>query len=286
MPVNQRTVNINQIPTNEWAFVRGRVDWSRVASLIDGDELEREIQRAQSFGRQFMQQRPYTRMSIYDARVVDYLGNQKPETDYSVMDRYLAESFFQRRNRTGWCFEGRNTSSVLPEVGVYHLQNKTIDIVNLQPGQELAQGSDVILAMRCYAPRTKGYNKGISLREVYAVGELELRTPGGPNGIDSYLSSLGITINRETSKVETVATASIEPAPEPVSTPAPAQAQQMPYQPAPTYGNAPVSAPMPAAPMAQPYGYTPQGVDPAMQAPIYGQTGIGLNAPVSEDEAF
>ena len=284
-----RTVNINQVEPRSWGFVRGRVDWSRITSLIEGPELERENQRARAFGRQFASQRPYTRLSVYDAQITDALGRPKNPATYTAMDQYLQESLFHRKNRNGWCFEARNTSTHLPEVMTLDPNTNQMTVVTLEPGQELATDSDVIIAIQCYSPRQQGFNNGLSMRDVIVVGELHMRTPGGGNSLDAYLQTLGITVNRpaqEPTAVSTISaidflqTTATEEAGVPV---APMAA------PAPAAAPAPMTAPVPPMP-TQPTGYsyspapTAPAADPAMQRPVYNQGGVGLNAPFDPDE--
>lgn len=312
-----RTVRTNDIAPDTYGFVRGTVTWSHIASHIEGEELEREIERAQSKGRIATENGPYTRINIDNAAIVDYLGNLKPEATYTPMDIYLKESMYVHNNgQGGWAFTGRDKRrTALPDV--YEMTGpQSMNQIMLSPDQELAQGSDVIVVMQCYKPRTPGFNNGVSMRAVIVVGNPSFRQSQGDfQSFASYLAQQGVTVNpaQATAAPAQMAVQPVEapqatqPAPswmgaaQIAQTPAPQPApQQMQPQQAPWAAPAQApQAPTPAwaqpqqqnaaapqvHPQANPFSYTPpQTADPAQQMPSYPpiQPGQGLNPPIDE----
>lgn len=291
---------LNDVPAGEYAFVRGHVTYSHISHLMEGEELERDIERAKKAGR-YPQERPHTRISVCDAAITDARGNLKPEDAYTPFDQYIQGSFYTSHNANypGWNYRAQNTSNRVPEVAILDPAKDEMEVIYLAEGEEPARGSDVILVLQCYAPSREGYNKGVALREVVCVQGFQVQT----SGIDAIMQSFGITVTRPPRPADTPATA-------PAQAQAPAQPSsptitQVPTNPQPTANNSGTYQSAPGAP----YGYTPTpqvpqqpqmpvqpqptypqqpspyGADPATQPPVYG-SGIGLNAPFDDDEGF
>lgn len=202
--MSNRTVSTNQLTNGAYFAVRGNVSFSRIATRIEGDELEQDKQRRRARG-WIPVERPYTTMTINNARVIYYHGPQNKRNE----EIYAEESLYtsQRNAGAGFFFSAQNRGRKLPWVGVLDADGKTVNQVPNLEG-ELANGLDVTLIMRVFQGKP---NKGVSLDGVIVhepIRYFNFEQPG--NG----LSELGLKFN-----------------PAPVQTPAQYPATTAPAQP-------------------------------------------------------
>lgn len=153
----KKTVTTNQLTPNDTVMIRGKVAFSRIASLIDGEELQRSIERAQKRGQKFFKERPYYTLSIYDAGVIfDDPANK------TLFETYAQESLYTSTNpeKPGWHFQIEGTG-ILPEVAQFNPETGEAHQILLEG--ELDNELDVTLILRVFATKM---NNGVALSGV------------------------------------------------------------------------------------------------------------------------
>ncbi len=258
-------IKLNSIAPNTTVMIRGKVSFSRIASLIQGDELTRDIQE-QSKRTQYPITSPYCKLSLCEARVVyqDQAAATDPSRKTAIEQWAENEMYVSTKNPQK--YPGMNYNAVmtkrLPWLGV--LDGTTVQQVT--PEGELANGMDVTIVLRVY--KSKNYaNHGVSFDGIICNEPVRYFQ-------QVNLSAYGLTFKPEVRTVpadEADAASGDEgyqsnpfsaaPAAE-TPAEAPAPAGQFPAAPAP-------AAPAPGAPVAPaaPAGgiqYTPDG-DPNRQ---------------------
>lgn len=283
-------------------FVKGKVAYCRVASLIQGAELIESNNRSR-YPNQNPQ--PHTALTLYDAEIMGY-EQLKPNLDpelVQLLDKKLSPS--REGKHVGHTkFNAQNKTGNLPAVYQKDAQdpNSAHQIV-LE--HELGQDQEVTLAVRTFY--TEKYSTtGASLEAVLLpAGDIKYYIPTG-GGAD--LSALGITVSGPTPQVQNQTQAAPEtqsngggfggngfgaPAAQPQTQQAPTPANA----PGQTFGGTP--APF-GAPAAQPQAQQPEPAQapqhngfqsdfaqqtfaaPANEAPAQNATG-GFNAPTGTD---
>lgn len=235
-----KTVTTNQLNPGDVFVIRGNVIHSRIASRIEGTELEEENKREIQRGRLSNDNlKPYTRLSVCNARV----ELVTPGATAQLLQTYANESFYVSTVAayTGNNFQGRNKSPFsLPWVCVDTGNNNEVVKIDKLEG-ELDAGLDVSLYMRVFATKSKTASNGVALEGVIVHEPIRYRTAavGDPSGL---LGAFGIKMIRDSA--------------------------------APTASGTPAQAPRTAAPMQQPQatGYQPQQPQAGtMPAPAPGQ---------------
>lgn len=155
--MSNRTVNTNQLTPGTTFMVQGKVGFSRIASRIEGEELQQDMRRRQSKGWP-PTEKPYTTMTINQANVLVKNPQQpSPEEQYAIESLYTSSS---QRGQGGYSFTGNNKGTRgLPYVAVRRPDNPNV-VDQIQPEGELANGLDVTLVMRVFKGKP---NNGISL---------------------------------------------------------------------------------------------------------------------------
>lgn len=90
--MSNRTINLNQLTPNTTVLVRGKLAFSRLAKQIDGEELQKDMQRRQQKG-WLPIDKPYTTATINNAQIVCPNGQE------SLADQYVKEHFYQSRSQ-------------------------------------------------------------------------------------------------------------------------------------------------------------------------------------------
>ena len=239
----RRSVTTNQLTPNTTIMIRGHLTFSRIASQVMGEELEKDKIRRRNRNQNPID-RPYTTASICDAMVI-YMNptNKTPE------DIYAEESLYQSRSsqNSGWSYTAYNKSPRLPWVGVLAEDGKTVK--EIHPEGELASGLDVTLVMRVFnSPQNNGVSlDGIILHE-------PVRYWSGLAG--SGLADRGITFQ---------AAPQADPAPTAAQPAVPAQGPATPvYNNNPTYQNPMQGQPI-SAPVGNPFSNKQPDANPASQ---------------------
>ncbi len=263
------TITNKDIVPGELIVVKGKLNFSRLAKQVAGDDLIKDDQRRVQRGMSPIG-RPYTSITIDQAVVLPKVSGQ-----LSITEQYLQNRFYTSKRAQGFggmSYTAMNKSPYLPHIGLFDQKTGQIDEIELE--RDLDSGLDVVLVMRSFAG--KQGNNGVSLDWVIIP---ELRYYGGSGGIESILGLIGATgVNPLAPAVKTVADstgvpagvadafANAQPAAEPVEEePLPFDEPQQPVYSAPTMGASPFAS-APAAPQ-QPQ---PQ---PAIASPFGGTTG-------------
>lgn len=258
----RRTVDTNKLAPNSTFMIQGILKYARLASKIDGEELQRDIQRQQARGSRYPITRPYTTATICEAQVTHANPNAPTPEDI-----YATESLYQStaQGYTGYCFSANNTGNNLPWIGVRNPDGSVQEII---PEGELASDQRVTLMMRIYKTRQ---NNGVSLDGVI-IENTPVKYYAGGNSI-AALSARGIAfhpVDRPAPAVQPQAQGNV---PAPVAPPANDQtaysAGQQPQQPAynqpapaygqPTYAQPQMNYSQPQPQQAEP-PFTPNGV--------------------------
>lgn len=223
--MSNRTVNLNQIQTPTYFFVKGKLSYSRLTKKIEGEELQKDQQRRLSRGFNPID-KPYTTATIHDAAILQTNPAQKTNAEI-----YGEESFYHSKTNSGYSFTANNKGNNLPWIGTSMDNGKTVD--QIIPESELANDLDVILVMRVFSTKL---NNGVSLDGVIVLGPVKYFT-----NTTSSLADYGITFNpapQSDTNVETVGPAPVQvPVQQPIQSETPfGQPQQTPTQQTP-FGN-------------------------------------------------
>ncbi|QNE18108.1 hypothetical protein F1D05_09680 [Kribbella qitaiheensis] len=242
------SVSANQLSEGELVLIRGKLSFSRLTRLIDGDALERSDARKVQSGALAVG-KPHTTATITEAEVIC-----KDPASPSTEERYVAERRFvsTKHPETGANYSLDSKGNSLPGIAV---PGEDGTVVPDTSGRELAQGLDVTLVLRVYKP--KGYsNRGLSLDQVI-VNEPVRYYVGNTNTTE--LAARGIVFGAPPQNVQASAaptTSSAGPAVVDDGTGTvidengfalPGPAAPGPYQPATTAGAGPGHAPGPQA---------------------------------------
>lgn len=251
---NQYQVLATQLTPNKTVLVKGKLTYSRLAKLVEGEDLKRvDAQRAangmQPIGR------PHTSVNLSEAEVL-FVDPQNPTPEeIFVHERRFASA---KHPEHGMSYGIDNKSTQLPLIGVKKADGTT-DQVILEG--DLAAGLEVTLVLRVYKPKNYS-NCGLSL-DLVQLHEEPRYFNAGINTAE--LAARGITFNTPPVRVEAAAAAApaaVAGAGLPVGTdpqtglPAPAPAVAAVPATPPVMQPAPVAAavapaPVAAAPVAQ-----------------------------------
>ena len=179
-------IRLNQLPQNAVFVIRGKVAFSRIASFIDGKELQEANARDVLYKR-MPAQKPYTTINLHDAQVVcKDPANPTLEETYAMQSLYVSAKSPELNNQ----YEKRNSGKYLPKV--YVIDPETKQYNQIQNTRELARDLDVSLVCRVYA---SGANKGVSLDSIL-VNEPIRYFEANANPV---LAQLGIVLNSDSS---------------------------------------------------------------------------------------
>lgn len=229
-------ISTNDLTPNTQFLIRGRVSFSRIAHRVEGDELQRDIQRQRQQGRRVIHDKPYTSLSI-DEAVVIMKNPQNPTKEEQFAQERLYKS--TAKGAKGYSFTGRNKSNSLPSVLISKDGGRTAVPLSEPLTGELAPGLDVTLIMRVF---NSPQNNGVSLDGVIVNEPIRYYSP---NTLD--LSDYGITVTAPAQALATAPATSGQPAAPAPSTPA------APAAPAATYPAYPSPADVPAPSAAPAY---------------------------------
>lgn len=148
-----RTIQASQLTPNELVLVKGKIVFSRITKQIDGEELQKDIQRRKNMGSNFPITKPYTTITIHDAEVL-YQHNQPTPAEI-----YVKESFYPsaQAGATGWCYTATNKSSIIPYLAQKR-PGSTNECDQVKPEGEPARDLEVVLQLRVFQSRQYGRN--------------------------------------------------------------------------------------------------------------------------------
>lgn len=274
--MKNRTVDLQSLPAGAVYAVTGTVSYSRVASMIEGEELRKVNERNLARGQRSVD-RPYTTITLNNAHAIQRDPNQK-----KLEEIYAEESLFvsNAKDAQGMRFTAVNKGRNLPWIAVR--DPETGNIKQIQPEGELDKNLRVTVIMNVYQgkinkgagmsgiiieeePRYYTTNRdNAGLQDLFGVGFIPL--PGGAKPVHTTPQ---VTAPQMQTPVQPVMqpVQQVMPSPIPIVNPvpqvAPAPIPQMAPQPAPM-GQVPYNAPIenpyaqqvqPAAPPAQPNPY-------------------------------
>lgn len=182
------SIPAERLREGEQILVRGKVSFSRVAKLIEGEALTKSIEQARQRGSLYPTTVPHTTINLVDAQVLP----ANPAAA-SVEEQFVHEKIFTYKNgdNTGHTgFGVDNKSNYLPTVLEMDPEN---------PGQyrqlvlerDLASGLDVTLVLKVYKPA--GYEKrGLGIEQIVLHEPVKYYA----SGLDTAaLAARGIVVN-------------------------------------------------------------------------------------------
>lgn len=195
MANNYQTDHRNLSP-NKIVRVQGLVTYSHIVSLIEGEELARANQRAmQRFSNYIEKERPYSQISIKDARVL-YADENNPTYE----ERYAAERCKPKRGGDDPSprFTATNSSRNLAAVAKRREDGKYEPV---QLTGELAKDVKVTLVLRSFKGR--GGNNGLGLNHVLIEDTGDIRYYGGSANV-AELEKLGVIFTETPQNQKTI----------------------------------------------------------------------------------
>ncbi len=252
------TINVNSVPVGSEVYITGIVDYSHIATRLEGEELKKDNDRKIANGMRAVD-KPHTRITVTQAEVL-YANPAAP----TLAEQYIAERLYLStiHPEKGKCFTGYNKSRNFPEL--YCRTNRaSMTLERIHAERELAMGVPVTILVRFFA---SPQNNGVNL-EAVIVDEKPVKWIN--NALTSSLASRGFEIVESSDAVDEIRDQLNTPdyaAAAPYTQPAPAAPAPAPYvQPAPAAYVQPSAAP-PVAPSPAAYAQ-PAAVPPVAPAP-------------------
>lgn len=177
------TININSVKANSQVILTGLVDFSRIASHLEGAELEADNAKKKANGMNPVD-RAHTRITIKNA-IIEYANPNEPTRG----EQYIAERLYTSKAHPdkGMMFTAMNKSRNLPNL--FCRENATVkQIEPVTATAELATGVPVTIVLRFF---TTDRNSGVSLDSVI-VNEKPVRWYTGST--TNALTERGFTI--------------------------------------------------------------------------------------------
>lgn len=274
--MKNRTVDLQSLPVGAVYAITGTVSYSRVASMIEGEELRKVNERNLARGQRSVN-RPYTTITLNNAHAIQRDLNQK-----RLEEVYAEESLFvsNAKDAQGMRFTAVNKGKSLPWIAVR--DPETGNIKQIQPEGELDKDLRVTVIMNVYqgkmnkgsgmngiiieeTPRYYTANRNdAGLADLFGVGFIplpggakpvrttpQMATPQMQTPVQPVMQPIQQVVPSPTPVVNPVP--QVAPSPIPQMAPQPVPMDQMPY-------NAPIKNPYaqqvaPAVPPAQPNPY-------------------------------
>lgn len=149
---------LNLIPEGSEAYIRGKVDYCRIAKQIDGDALTRDMASRRQRGRDPIE-RPYTTLTLKDPTIVPI---SKDLNNMTALETLLHNTrFYSSAKDASKRFTSDNKGNSIPKAA--HWEDGKYHAVILQ--NELAQDSDVMIKVRVFKPKTRR-NHGLAMDAV------------------------------------------------------------------------------------------------------------------------
>lgn len=151
------TVCVNEkMRPGESVVIKGKLDFSRLAKHIDGEELERYNYWAEQRSGVFMNHRPFTQVTLSDAELV-FANPDSPTWEEIYVQQHMLYTSKSKQSDGKTCATLTNKSSRLPHVGV--LDNGVVNEVKLE--RELDRSLNTIVTAYVF----NGYkeHRGVSL---------------------------------------------------------------------------------------------------------------------------
>ena len=167
-------VTATQLTPNTTVHIKGKLAYSRLAKLVDGEDLAKADAQRIKNGMNAVG-RAHTSVNLSDAEVVFAdPANPTPEEIFVSERRYTST----KHPEHGQCYGLDNKSTNLPIVGI---NNEAGEVEQIVLDADLAAGLEVTLVLRVYKP--KGYaNCGLSLDLVLLHEPVRYYNPGVNTG--------------------------------------------------------------------------------------------------------
>lgn len=164
-------ISADSLQENTFVLVRGKLGFSRVTSLIEGQELatsdaKRTIKGWLPVGK------PHTSASLNHAEVLFRDSANPTREEQYVQERRFTYGDHPER---GLAYSIASKSNQLPVIAARNADGKYEQII---PSGELASGLDVTFVLRVYKPQNQA-NRGIALEQILVNEPVRFYTPGG-----------------------------------------------------------------------------------------------------------
>lgn len=235
-----RSVSAESLKEGSLIKVSGTIAYSRVTSVIQGDELARRVAADRARGSIYPTDVPHTTMSLIDPVVVGTgAGGALTREETFVSDGiYLAGKGDSAGHRV---FNIDSKGTQLPTVLEQQADGSYSQV---QPTGELAKGLAVTLILNVYKPKNHP-KRGIGIQAVLVNEPVRTYGTGGAAAVAAALAAAGVTVNGSISTAEPAGAATVAPAMGFEEAMAAAEALSMPGVFDPASVEAPVAAPTP-----------------------------------------
>lgn len=184
MNTTSNRIHNSMLTPNTQLLIRGKVDYCRITSHIEGDELEKDKERKSKMGVTPID-KPYTSITIENP-VVQLMNDQQPTID----EQYLMGKIYETKSEPKIKkYTANSKSPYLPSVSVVRPDNPTV-ADQIKPKGELDKGLDVTLVLRVFESHN---NKGLALDLIMVNEPIRYFTSGSKYA--KQLQTRGITIN-------------------------------------------------------------------------------------------
>lgn len=170
--------------------VRGRVQYSHVMSMIEGEALQRSIQQQRNNGSKFPTDKPHTRIVVENAQVIP-----TDQNNLTLEEQYVQNRFYTSKKNPGvTCFAMDNKSPFLPPVWVPQNANDLSEgyVQLTEPEGELDNGLDVSLILETFRSGDNP-NRGVGLNSI--VVHEAVRYYSNSSLDRDHLAKMGIVLN-------------------------------------------------------------------------------------------
>lgn len=156
-------ISAESLNPNQTIVVRGKLSFSRLARLIEGDALTKRIAEQKKRGSLYPTDKPHTTISIIDA-VVEFADPANPtrEEQYVQQEKLYTSKSGENQGKVGFNID--NKSNSLPQVFEKNEDGSGYHQVVL--ANDLASGLDVSLVLNTYASGDYA-KRGIGLQQVF-----------------------------------------------------------------------------------------------------------------------
>src|SRR5699024_2966133 len=184
-------IKAHQLTEGQTVVLRGKLEYSRLMSMIDGEELQRRIAQQRQLGSMYITDKPHTTVTLRGVQVI-YSDPNNP----TVEEQYVAQKCYNSKKHPdkGLMFNLDNKSPFLPPVWVpANPANLTEGYVQLtDPEGELDSGLDISLILTTFKAGNNA-NLGLGLDSVVVNEEPRYYSN---NRVDrDKLAALGIVFN-------------------------------------------------------------------------------------------
>ena len=184
-------IKAHQLTEDQTIVVRGKLEYSRLMSMIEGQELQRRIAQQRQMGAMYITDKPHTTITIREAQV-QYTDPNNP----TIEEQYVAQKCYNSKKHPdkGLMFNLDNKSPFLPPIWVpVNPANLAEGYTQLtDPEGELDGGLDVSVVMRTFKAGNNA-NLGLGLDSVVVH---EAPRYYSNNRVDrDKLAALGIVFN-------------------------------------------------------------------------------------------